>query len=197
MLLYRFWQWKLGWFLGHRTRVVGLERLPPAPFLIAANHLDFLDGILLSIALFPSVRRKIVFLSRTANYWFFGSPTIPLRGDERADALARARRILDAGEVVFFFIEGERNPTNVLSSPKTGVARLALQTGVPIVPIGLRGPSHSGFLASLLKARLEIQIGEPIAVQKDPRESPERVQELTHEVAEAVARLAGKGLQSA
>lgn len=194
MFLYRFWQWKLGWLLRRRARVAGLEFLPTrSGFLIAANHIDFLDGALLSAVLWPQIHRRIIFLSRTANYWLFGSPTIPVSNGNRAEALTRARRVLDQGEAVFFFIEGERNPTDVLLRPKTGVARLALQSGAPIVPIGLRGPSHGSFLASLFKTRgVEVWIGEPIAVQKDPREVPERVQMLTREVAEAVARLSGK-----
>lgn len=198
MLLYRFWQWKFGLLFRRRVvRVEGLRHLPQnRSFLIAANHIDFLDGILVSVALYPPLRRKIVFPSRTSRYRLFGNPTIRIQPDDRAASLDAAAETLQKGNAVCFFIEGERNPTDVLLPPKTGVARLALRSGAPIVPVGLRGPSFGTFLGSLLHTRgVEVHVGEPIAVQKDAGESPEKVQKLLREVAEAVARLAGKEYQ--
>lgn len=126
-------------------RVQGLEHLPPSgPYLIAANHHNYLDGVVLGVAapepisflvmprvwhatpLHPILHRHI------------GSIPIDL---ERADvgALRRALRTLDAGKVVGIFPEGPFSVSGRLESGLPGVALLALRSGVPVVPAGIRG----------------------------------------------------------
>jgi 1-acyl-sn-glycerol-3-phosphate acyltransferase len=125
--------------------VQGLEHLPASgPYLIAANHHNYLDGVVLGVAapepisflvmprvwhatpLHPILHRHI------------GSIPIDL---ERADvgALRRALQTLDAGKVVGIFPEGPFSVCGRLEPGLPGVALLALRSGVPVVPAGIRG----------------------------------------------------------
>jgi len=112
-------------------RVDGLEHLPASgPYLIAANHHNYLDGVMPRVwratPLHPMFHRHI------------GSIPINL---ERADvgALRRALSILQQGGVVGIFPEGPFSVRGRLESGLPGVALLALRSGVPVVPAGIRG----------------------------------------------------------
>ena len=126
-------------------RVDGLEHLPTSgPYLIAANHHNYLDGVVLGV----SVPEPISFLvmprvwRATPIHPMFhrniGSIPIDL---ERADvgALRRALQILQAGRVVGIFPEGPFSVRGRLEPGLPGVALLALRSGVPVVPAGIRG----------------------------------------------------------
>jgi 1-acyl-sn-glycerol-3-phosphate acyltransferase len=125
--------------------IEGLAHVPArGPYLIAANHHNYLDGIVLGVAapepisflvmprvwhatpLHPMLHRHI------------GSIPIDL---ERADvgALRRALATLEAGKVVGIFPEGPFSVRGRLESGLPGVALLALRSGVPVVPAGIRG----------------------------------------------------------
>lgn len=131
-----------GWF---DLRVEGPEHLPRhGPYLLAANHHNYLDGVVLAVA----VPRPISFLVMP-RVWratplhpllhrHLGS--IPLALD-RPDpgALRRALDALRAGRVVGIFPEGPYSVRGRLERGLPGVALLALRSGVPVVPAAVRG----------------------------------------------------------
>ena len=130
------------WFDLH---VEGLEHLPASgPYLIAANHHNYLDGIVLGVAapepisflVMPRVWRATPLHPMFHRH--IGSIPIDL---ERADvgALRRALYMLQSGKVVGIFPEGPFSVRGRLEPGLPGVALLALRSGVPVVPAGIRG----------------------------------------------------------
>jgi 1-acyl-sn-glycerol-3-phosphate acyltransferase len=126
-------------------RVDGLEHVPPSgPYIVAANHHNYLDGVLLAVTapapigflVMPRVWRATPL--HPILHRHLGS--IPLRLD-RADAgaLRAALAALRAGRVVGIFPEGPFSVRGRLEAGLPGVALLALRSGVPVVPAGIRG----------------------------------------------------------
>jgi len=126
-------------------RVSGLEHIPATgPFIVAANHANYLDGVVLGAAL----PRKIVFLvmprvyRATPLHPFFhrhvGSIPIELARPDPG-AIRRALRVLDEGGVVGIFPEGPLGREGTLVRFQPGVALVALRSGVPVVPAAITG----------------------------------------------------------
>lgn len=126
-------------------RIEGLTHLPAAgPFIVAANHHNYLDGVVLGVAL----PRPIAFLVMP-RVWR-ATPLHPLLhrqiGSILLDlerpgvgALRRAVRALDEGRIVGIFPEGPFSVHGHLERGMPGVGLLALRAGVPVVPAGIRG----------------------------------------------------------
>jgi 1-acyl-sn-glycerol-3-phosphate acyltransferase len=126
-------------------RVEGAEHLPAAgSFILAANHHNYLDGVVLGVA----VPRPIAFLVMPRVYRAtplhpplhrrIGSIPVNL---ERPDpgAIKRVLRALDAGRVVGIFPEGPFSQEGRLVPGQPGAALIALRAGVPIVPAAIEG----------------------------------------------------------
>ena len=115
------------------------------PVILAANHRSFLDSIFLPLVL----RRRVTFVAKAEYFddpktaWFFRAVgQIPIRregGSAAEGALAAATDVLESGGVFAIYPEGTRTRDGYLHRGHTGVARLALATGAPIVPVGLVG----------------------------------------------------------
>jgi 1-acyl-sn-glycerol-3-phosphate acyltransferase len=126
-------------------RIEGLEHLPAGgPYIVAANHHNYLDGVVLAVAL----PRPIAFLVMP-RVWR-ATPLHPLLHRqigsillnlERPDvgALRRALRALERERVVGIFPEGPFSLRGRLERGLPGVGLLALRAGVPVVPAGIRG----------------------------------------------------------
>lgn len=126
--------------------VEGLENLPgDAPAIVASNHLSFSDSIFLPIA-FP---RKITFLAKAEYFtapglkgkataaFFRGAGQVPVDrtgGNAGTAAIATGVRLLSEGHLLGIYPEGTRSPDGRLYRGKTGVARMALEARVPVIP---------------------------------------------------------------
>ena len=130
-------------------RVSGLEHVPrTGPFIVAANHANYLDGVILGAAL----PRKIVFLvmpgvyRATAIHPYFhrhvGSIPVELARPDPG-AIRRALRVLDGGGVVGIFPEGPFGRDGQLVRGQPGVALVALRSGVPVLPAAITGTFHA------------------------------------------------------
>jgi len=126
-------------------RAAGLEHLPQTgPFIVAANHANYLDGVVLSAAL----PRQIVFLVMPRVYHasplhpFFhrhvGSIPVSLARPDHG-AIRRALHVLEGGGVVGIFPEGPFGQNGELVRGQPGVALVALRAGVPVVPAAITG----------------------------------------------------------
>ena len=126
-----------------RLRVEG--RIPDGgPFVVVANHQSMLDILLLS-----RVRREMKWVAKESLFrvpwigWMLRmSGDIPVRrGDAESggEALAKARAYLDRGMSVMLFPEGTRSKTARLLPFKSGAFRLAIDAGVPVLPIAVNG----------------------------------------------------------
>ncbi len=133
----------LTWLFG--LRVTGVEHLPTSgPFILAANHHNYVDGVVLGVAL----PRPIAFLvmPRVFNASPLHPPfhrrvgSIPVNL-ERPDpgAIKRVLRVLESGRVVGIFPEGPFSREGRLGPGQPGVAMIALRSGMPVVPAAIEG----------------------------------------------------------
>jgi 1-acyl-sn-glycerol-3-phosphate acyltransferase len=125
--------------------VEGVGHLPASgPYLVAANHHNYLDGVVLALALPRPVSFLVmprVFRATPVHpllHRLLGSIELRLHTPD-VGALRRALARLAAGRVVGIFPEGPFSVRGRLESGLPGVALLALRSGVPVVPAGIRG----------------------------------------------------------
>ncbi|CAM4449305.1 1-acyl-sn-glycerol-3-phosphate acyltransferase [Mycobacterium basiliense] len=134
-----------------RPKVEGLENIPSSgPALLASNHLAVADSFYLPLV----VRRRIWFLAKAEyftgtglkgwiNRWFYSvSGQVPIDrtdADSAQAALGTAQSLLGQGKLLGMYPEGTRSPDGRLYKGKTGLARLALHTGVPVIPVAMIG----------------------------------------------------------
>jgi 1-acyl-sn-glycerol-3-phosphate acyltransferase len=155
-----------------RIKVEGKEHLPRSgPVILASNHRSFLDSIFIPLL----VPRRVTFVAKAEYFddpktaWFFrGVGQIPIRregGSASERALESATEVLEAGGVFGIYPEGTRTRDGKLHRGHTGVARLALRTRAPIIPVGIIGSDEvqpiDSKLPRLFKT-VRIRFGEPI-----------------------------------
>ncbi len=160
--------------IAYRIRVEGQDHLPKSgPVILAANHRSFLDSIFIPLI----VRRRVTFVAKAEYFddpktaWFFRAVgQIPIRregGSASEGALAAAGEVLEGGGVFGIYPEGTRTRDGYLHKGKTGVARLALGTGAPIVPVGLIGTDEcqpTDKKLPRLFRKVTIRFGPPLAM---------------------------------
>lgn len=197
--LYRGAIWLIRFFVYRlfRTTVVGLQNLPSAPFIVAANHQAWYDTLFIIAALperpmvYTMARRDTVF-NRAWKRWLvphFGVfPIQPAAGELDERGLATVYQILGRGGNVLIFPEGRYSRGRALRPLKSGVAYFALQAGVPIVPIAIEGIDHLR-----LFGQVRVSIGRPI--RPDPPawwELSRRVQRIVDQVRAGILRAFGR-----
>ncbi|MBI5405057.1 MAG: 1-acyl-sn-glycerol-3-phosphate acyltransferase [Candidatus Kerfeldbacteria bacterium] len=180
-------------------RVVGAEHLPlKPPYLLAANHIDFLDGFYIAAAVDRNRKHTVYFITKTNNYWW-SQTTISISKSKGRTSLDTAFRYLKSGKIICNFIEGQRNSTRTLSPARSGTARLALLTGVPVIPVGIRGPVGKNFVRSLTnlvteRKSVEVRFGPPVDLTDlaDRADQSAAVAEASHRIMAALVPLTGK-----
>jgi 1-acyl-sn-glycerol-3-phosphate acyltransferase len=160
-----------------RVRVGGIHHVPLAgPAILAFAHISVLDGPCLAIEVAWRRRRAVRFLvaaevfDHPVNGWFLRTfRQIPIRrGRSDAGALDAAIATIRRGALAAIAPEGAVNPSpGELQRIRSGIARIALPTGVPVIPVGIWGThrrwSKSGrHWARPLRPRLGLAFGEPI-----------------------------------
>ena len=134
-----------------RPRVSGSENIPiEGPAILASNHLSYADWLFMPLTL----PRRVTFVAKAEYFntpgikgwfqkrFFSGAGQVPIdrSGASAAEgAMTAAKRVLDAGELFGIYPEGTRSHDGKLYRGKTGVARLALETGVPVIPVAVVG----------------------------------------------------------
>ncbi|NYI41230.1 lysophospholipid acyltransferase family protein [Demequina lutea] len=186
----------------------GLENVPKdGAAILASNHLSFSDSIFLPLVL----KRKVVFLGKAEYFtgkgvkgaatraFMEGVGTIPVhRGGGRSSeaALRTGMQVLDAGELLGIYPEGTRSQDGRLYRGKTGVARLAIEAGVPVLPVAMMGTDVAQPVGQKVPSRVEIgvRIGEPIDIDayRGRQDDREALRELTDKVMSAIQKLSGQ-----
>lgn len=134
-----------------RPQAEGLDNVPTdGPAILASNHLSYADWLFMPLTL----PRRVSFVAKAEYFttpgikgwlqktFFSGSGQIPIDrsgADAAQGALISAKRVLDKGELFGIYPEGTRSHDGRLYRGKTGVARLALETGVPVIPVAVIG----------------------------------------------------------
>ncbi|HYI60879.1 MAG TPA: lysophospholipid acyltransferase family protein [Acidimicrobiales bacterium] len=187
-----------------RFHVQGLENVPTeGPALICPNHTSVLDSFFVPVVL----PRRITYVGKseymdswTTRHLFPAMGMIPIdRGGGSASerALAAAQRVLERGELFGIYPEGTRSRDGVLHKGHTGPARLALRTGAPIIPVGIRGsrevmPPDARFPRPFRP--VVIRFGPPVRVERYRDRANDRLvlRQITDEVMFAVRELSGQ-----
>ncbi len=146
------------------------------PAIIASNHLSFSDHFFAPLPL----PRKVVFLAKAEYFtgrgikglfsrvFFSGLGQIPVDrsgGEASERALATGLRVLASGNLLGIYPEGTRTPDGRLFRGKTGVARLALEARVPVIPCAMIGGFEfqpPGRIAPRLRIRPGVRFGAPL-----------------------------------
>lgn len=191
-----------------RPRVEGAENIPgTGPVILAGNHLTFIDSIVLPIV----CDRQVLFIGKDEYVtgkgvkgrvmaWFFtGVGMIPVDRDGAnggVAALMTGRRVLEEGQVFGIYPEGTRSPDGKLYRGRTGIARLTLMTGAPVVPFAMIGtdklqPGGSGLPRP---GRVTVRFGEPMEFSRYDGMGRDRyvLRAVTDSVMAEVMRLSGQ-----
>ena len=182
-----------------RPRVLGREHVPrTGGALVAANHVSGWDTLVVPAMLprqmtFPA--KAELFVSRSPVSWVVSRflKAVDILPMDRAGGRASANSmdvVLDAlrdGKVVGIFPEGTRSPDGRMYRGRTGVARLALATGVPVIPVGLRD-TRPGWRRPL------VQFGPPLDFSAYAGAGNDRdvLRHVTDEVMAAIHDLSGQ-----
>jgi 1-acyl-sn-glycerol-3-phosphate acyltransferase len=189
-----------------RVKVEGRENIPTeGPAVLAANHQSFCDSFFIPLV----VRRKVTYLAKAEYFdswrtaWFFRAVgQIPIRrsgGDASERALATAREVLGVGHVLGVYPEGTRSPNDCVHKGRTGVARLAFECQVPVVPVGIVGTTDVQPVGHRLwrpGRRVTVRFGAPMRVQVPDGagevEVYDALRAFTDHLMHEIARLSGR-----
>ena len=191
-----------------RPWVKGEEHVPvEGAAILASNHLSFSDSIFLPLV----VKRRVTFLAK-ADYFtghgvkgrlkaaFFtmtGQLPIDRSGGSASDAaLATGLRVLNRGQLLGIYPEGTRSPDGRLYRGRTGVARMALEAGVPVLPVAMVGTDKVQPIGRKIPhlGRVGIVIGEPLDFSRYEGMQDDRfvLRSITDEIMYALMELSGQ-----
>ncbi|MDF2665277.1 MAG: plsC [Microbacterium sp.] len=192
----------------YRPRVEGRDNVPrTGPVIFASNHLSFVDSIAIPVA----APRPVHFMAKSAYFekwasrqFFTAIGAIPVErgaGQKALDALDQQRALLEDGRAVALYPEGTRSLDGRLYKGRTGVAFLALQTGAPVVPVGLIGTDKVmpvGAKIPTTKERITVRFGEPLDLSPHgPATSGRARRGATDEIMAAIHALSEQELANA
>ena len=186
------------------TKVVGLENVPRSgPAIIAPNHISFFDSVVL-IGVLP---RRISFVGKAeylddwkTRYLLPAVGMIPIErgsGKQSLAALDTAAGVLEQGELFGIFPEGTRSRDGLLHKGRAGLARLAMRSGAPIIPVGLIGTDliqPPGASVPRPFVRCEVHFGRPIEMSRFAQRAlgAATYRTITDEVMYEIGQLSGQ-----
>jgi 1-acyl-sn-glycerol-3-phosphate acyltransferase len=159
-----------------RPEVEGLEHLPPeGGAILASNHLSVADSFFLPLVL----PRRVTFPAKLEYFtepgikgklkkaFFTGVGQIPIdrsSGSAAQGALDTGIRLLREGHLLGIYPEGTRSPDGRLYKGKTGMARMALQARVPVLPVAMFGTDKANPIGSKMwkPTKIRIKLGAPM-----------------------------------
>lgn len=191
-----------------RPTITGAEHVPPAgPVILAANHQSFADEFFIPLG----IRRQVFYFAKAEYFtapglrgsamaaFFHGMGQVPVeRGDMRSAAavIDIGVDVLSQGRALGIFPEGTRSPDGRMYKFRTGVARLALRSGSPVVPVGLAGtrdvqPPNS---RRWHRKPVTVRFGAPLHFSDlaDQERNARVLREITETIREAIQQLCGQ-----
>ncbi|CAB4936895.1 unannotated protein [freshwater metagenome] len=171
-----------------RLHADGREHLPKTGGVIfAPNHRSFLDPFVIA----ASQRRPVYFVAKRELFrksrlqaWFLNAVgAFPIdRGSGDAASMDTAKAILARGDCVMIFPEGTRVRPGPLGHPRRGMGRLALECGVPIVPIAVHGTDDIRTGWKIRPHKVRVRFGSPLTFPQTDTPSPGLAKTVTDRV---------------
>jgi 1-acyl-sn-glycerol-3-phosphate acyltransferase len=190
--------------VAYRVHAEGRRHVPRSGgVILASNHQSFIDSLFIPLC----VTRRVTYLAKAEYFddprtaWFFRAVgQIPIRRDGGSvsdRALVAACDVLDAGGVLGVYPEGTRSPDGRLYRGHTGVARMALTCGVPVVPVACAGTAEVqpiGAMRPRLFRRVGVRFGLPLSWPDLAGAAEDRgvLRQVTDEIMAAIAGLSGQ-----
>jgi len=191
-----------------KVDVQGLNNIPASGgAILASNHLSVSDSVFLP----ASLERSVVFLAKDDYFngkgikgrivaWFFRNinqlPMDRSGGQKSAESLASAKSALNEGKLLGIYPEGTRSPDGRLYRAKLGVAKLALETGVPVIPVAMINTDKVQPIGQRLPhpGRVGIKIGKALDFSHLRAEAadPKVMRQVANEIRQAINRLSGQ-----
>ena len=191
--------------LAFRPKVRGLRNVPAkGPLIIASNHLSFSDSIFMPMV----VPRKVTFLAKSEyftspgpkgllkklTFIALGQVPVDRSGGRRSEAaLITGLKVLSDGACLGIYPEGNRSPDGRLYKARTGIARLAIESGAPVVPVAMFDTDKiqpTGQVVPNVK-RVGMSFGEPMFFEGDPTDL-EHLRNVADTIMKAIGELSGQ-----
>lgn len=182
-----------------RIKVKGEENIPESgPFLIASNHISFLDPVAIGAASprpLNFMARDDLFSNRIFGWLLRNVNVFPVKRENREDisAIREALKRLRKGEGLVIFPEGRRGDSDKLGEGRVGAALLAYKSGALIIPAFIKGsdkalPRDAKFIRL---GPISVTFGKSIDVSKLELKGNKRenYKEITERVMDAISRL--------
>ncbi|MGY1691771.1 lysophospholipid acyltransferase family protein [Geodermatophilus sp. SYSU D01105] len=157
-----------------RPQVEGVEHVPrTGAAILASNHLSAADWVFMPL----SLRRRVTFLAKNEYFtgtgvkgflqraFFTGAGQVPIdrtNASAAENAIRTGLRILREGKLLGIYPEGTRSPDGRLFRGKTGVARMALETGAPVVPVAMVYRPRALPLVGRRLPKVCVRFGQPL-----------------------------------
>jgi 1-acyl-sn-glycerol-3-phosphate acyltransferase len=188
-----------------RPQPEGTENVPTeGAAILASNHLSAADWIFMPLML----RRRVTFLAKQEYFtgtgvkgwaqrvFFAGSGQVPIdrtNASAAEDAIQTGIRILRSGQLLGIYPEGTRSPDGRLYRGKTGIARMALETGAPVVPLAMIYKTTRLPFGKKL-TRVRVRFGKPLDFSRYEGMSGDRFVErsITDEIMYEIMTLSGQ-----
>ena len=173
--------------LAYRLRAIGEENVPTTgPVILAPNHFSQWDHFFAGVF----IRRKVRFMAKSQLFsnpvikWiFFHGGAFPIRrGHHDEEAFKTAFTILDRGGCMLMYPEGGRSRSGGIAEPRPGVGRIALQSGVPVIPVAIHGSLGVRGWRKLRFPKVTVQYGEPLSFDVEPEPTREQQLEVATEI---------------
>jgi len=180
------------------------------PFIIACNHSSYLDDFAVPSSFYPPTNKKFHFyvnslyfkniLLRTFLNFYESIPVDSKKGKNHKQvnrkAFDMAMKYLKKGEVIFIFPEGARSEDGKLQKGKVGIAKLAIESRVPVQPVGIIGSNSilpKGKILPRLK-RCKINIGRALYFKEsyNKKITKKLLREVTDKIMKEIAKLSGQ-----
>jgi 1-acyl-sn-glycerol-3-phosphate acyltransferase len=188
-----------------RPKVKGLRHVPASgPLIVASNHLSFSDSIFMPLV----VPRKVTFLAKSEyftspgpkgfikklTFIALGQVPVDRSGGRRSEAaLITGLKVLAEGKCLGIYPEGTRSPDGRLYKGRTGIARLAIESGAPIVPVAMFNTEKIQPTGTVMPKvmRVEMIFGEPMYFDGDSS-NLQYLREVTDVIMAKIQELSGQ-----
>lgn len=188
-----------------RPKVKGLRNVPGSgPVIIASNHLSFSDSIFMPLV----VPRKVTFLAKSEyftspgpkglikklTFIALGQVPVDRSGGRRSEAaLIAGLRVLAEGKCLGIYPEGTRSPDGRLYKGRSGIARLAIDSGAPVVPVAMFNTEKIQPTGTVVPKvmRVEMIFGEPMYFEGDSTDLI-HLRDVTDKIMSAIQAMSGQ-----